>query len=196
MDEKEKQNAPDSMGTLIRKKRSHIGMSLRELARRSGLTPSFLSQVETGRSQLSLSSLEKISRGLKIPLVDLLTAREPAVLDQQQEKELFLVRRGTGPQMVLPDRNITSEFLTPNLGSGLEVIASEGQRSSGNTARQLHIVKKEVIYVLEGSVRITIEQSRIELHAGDSIYYAGSELHEFCCITEKARWLSIIAYRE
>ncbi len=196
MNYREEQTAPGSMGPLIRKKRKQIGMSMRELARRSGLTPSFLSQVETGRSKLSLSSLEKISRGLKLPLADLLTAREPASPRPAQEQELFLVRRGLGPKIVLPDRKITSEFLTPNLGSGLEVIASEGLRSSGNTAKQLNIEKKEVIYVLEGSVQITIEQTSVELHAGDSIYYAGSELREFSCITEKARWLSIIAYGE
>lgn len=205
------------MGDLIRKERFKAGISLRELARRSELTSSFLSQVENGQSQLSLASLEKISRGLDIPLRDILIAseekkainqsssaeapttnQEPSAPkntpgDKEKEQEIFFVPSGGGPQMLLPDRNITTRFLTPNLGRGLEVIHSTGYRISGNTAKTLGIYKKEVIYLLEGSVRLEIGDHTYQLEPGDSIYYAGSELKGFHCLSEEAQWLSIIA---
>lgn len=60
-----------ALGERIRKLRKDKGISLRELARRAEISPSFLSEVETGRSFPSPESLERIAAKLEVSLVSL-----------------------------------------------------------------------------------------------------------------------------
>ena len=48
----------------LRAVREARGMSLRELARRADLDPTFLSNVERGRERLSVRSLERVAKAL------------------------------------------------------------------------------------------------------------------------------------
>lgn len=54
----------------IREWRTEKRMSLKELSERTGLSVSFLSQVERGSSSLAIASLEKIAVALDIPISD------------------------------------------------------------------------------------------------------------------------------
>jgi transcriptional regulator with XRE-family HTH domain len=60
-----------ALGEFIRKKRDELDLSLRELARRLEITPPFLSDIELGKRYPSEGVLEKIAKGLGVPLEDL-----------------------------------------------------------------------------------------------------------------------------
>jgi HTH-type transcriptional repressor of puuD len=71
------------MRKLMRKKRQDLGKKITEirenfditqceLARRSGLTASAISQMEKGQREPSITSLEKIANGLGIGLTDII----------------------------------------------------------------------------------------------------------------------------
>lgn len=59
-------------GTRLRKLRQRAGYSQDELAFRSKLTRSYLCQIEAGTRNPTLVALEKLSRGLSVPLQELL----------------------------------------------------------------------------------------------------------------------------
>ncbi len=61
------------LGKRIRSLRKDRGWTQEELAHRSGLNRSYMSDVECGRSDLSLSTLHKIARPLGISIAELLT---------------------------------------------------------------------------------------------------------------------------
>jgi transcriptional regulator with XRE-family HTH domain len=61
------------LGKRIRSLRKDRGWTQEELAHRSGLNRSYMSDVECGRSDLSLSTLQKIARPLGISVAELLT---------------------------------------------------------------------------------------------------------------------------
>ena len=63
----------ERVGPRIRARRMERGISLRELARRTQLSASFVSLVETGRCAPSLSSLRAISSELEISVDALLS---------------------------------------------------------------------------------------------------------------------------
>src|SRR5258707_9587305 len=65
---------PDSpqMGERLRAARSERRLSLRELAGRLGVSPSLISQIETGRANPSVSTLYAIAAELDVSLDELL----------------------------------------------------------------------------------------------------------------------------
>src|SRR5213596_4329429 len=69
-------SAPESateidVGERLREIRSRRRLTLREVAERAGLSESFLSQVERGRSSASIASLRRIADALGVSIADL-----------------------------------------------------------------------------------------------------------------------------
>ena len=62
-----------NVGSLIRRERQRQGLSLRELARRVGVSASMLSQVETDRTRPSVSTIYAIATELGISIDGLLS---------------------------------------------------------------------------------------------------------------------------
>src|ERR1041384_4864864 len=58
----------DRLGARLRKAREEKHVGLRELARRIGVSPSMLSQIETGKSEPSISTLFTIVSELSLPV--------------------------------------------------------------------------------------------------------------------------------
>jgi quercetin dioxygenase-like cupin family protein/DNA-binding XRE family transcriptional regulator len=69
------------LGARLRAERMRQGMSLREMARRLGISPSALSQIETGKAQPSVSKLFDIVNLLNTSLDGLLAGQAPRPLD-------------------------------------------------------------------------------------------------------------------
>lgn len=60
------------LGTLIRAQRASAGLSLRDLAQRAGVSNAYLSQIERGLHEPSISVLSSITHALDVPLGELL----------------------------------------------------------------------------------------------------------------------------
>ena len=69
----EEQQWREALGELIRTQRSAAGLSLRDLAERTGVSNAYLSQIERGLHEPSLSVLRSIADALDVPLEALLT---------------------------------------------------------------------------------------------------------------------------
>ncbi len=57
-----------SVGKRLRHYRTSAGYSQEKLAERAGLHPTYIGQVERGEKNLTIESLEKITRALDIPM--------------------------------------------------------------------------------------------------------------------------------
>ncbi|WP_457208806.1 helix-turn-helix domain-containing protein, partial [Nocardioides sp. P5_C9_2] len=67
------------LGSKLRAARQQAGLSLRELARQLSVSPSFLSQMENGKSQPSVATLYSIAQVLEVSIDELFhTSDEPA----------------------------------------------------------------------------------------------------------------------
>ena len=106
------------IGPRIRAERERRNVTIRALARVIGVSPSLISQIETGKSQPSVSSLYSITSALALSLEDLFDASdadEPAKRLPGQRNE-FVTSAPIGPKrlgMHLDDR----ELLTLDSGS-------------------------------------------------------------------------------
>ncbi|MEU7749233.1 XRE family transcriptional regulator [Nonomuraea sp. NPDC049158] len=61
-----------AVGAQIRQRREQRGMSSAELARRAGLSKATLSQLEAGRGNPTIETLDALAIALRLPLTDLL----------------------------------------------------------------------------------------------------------------------------
>jgi transcriptional regulator with XRE-family HTH domain len=74
-------SATDNLGPRLRAVREAKGLTLRESARRLGVSASFLSQLETGKSQPSVATLYALSRHLGVTIDQLFDDPEPTSAD-------------------------------------------------------------------------------------------------------------------
>jgi len=61
-----------SLGQEVRRRRQGLGLTLEQLAERSGLSPHYLSTVETGGRDPSVSTVTKLAKALGCPPGELL----------------------------------------------------------------------------------------------------------------------------
>ncbi|MFG1819001.1 helix-turn-helix domain-containing protein [Kribbella sp. NPDC049174] len=85
------QNAGDAtavnLGLQLRTARQKSGMTLRELARQLGVSPSFLSQIENGKSQPSVATLYSMAQTLDVSIDHLFEGEEPAGTEDSAEPQ-------------------------------------------------------------------------------------------------------------
>jgi len=172
------------LGQRIRARRRELGLSLRELAGRVGLTASFLSQIERGLASPSIESLRKISDALEVPIFHFLI--EP-------DGKSPVVRRNQRLKLTLPDSHLTYELLTPDLNRRMEVFMAEVEPGEDNIAMPLRHYTEECIYVLQGQLEIQLGEEVYLLGPGDSVYFEGPLLRRLAARgDETLRFISVI----
>ena len=154
---------PD-LGMTIRKLRESRQLSLKEVAARSGLTQSFLSQVERNLTSPSVASLRKVSQAYGVPL--------SALFQGESLPESRVVRRNERRQLIHPDRQWRDYLLTPNLTGKLQVILSVIEPGGGSGEEPYaHDSDEECVVILRGRLEFWVGSDRYILGEGDSIVF-------------------------
>ena len=69
---------PPNLGVRLRQARLHANMSLREMARQLGVSPSFVSQLENGKSKPSVATLYSLAQLLGVSIDHLFDVQDPS----------------------------------------------------------------------------------------------------------------------
>src|SRR5919198_3166374 len=167
-------SAPDvatevDVGERLRAIRRLRRCTLRTVSERSGLSESFLSQVERGRSSASIGSLRRIAVALGVTVADLFEPSgppRPRVLRRDERPALAFGILGR------------KFLLTPRPLSQLEVFVGELDPEGSTGAEPYsHGDSEELFVVLTGRVRLELGGELHELESGDSIDYRSSTPH-------------------
>jgi CheY-like chemotaxis protein len=67
----------ESLGGAIRERRKGLGLTLAQMAQRTGVSLGYLSQIELGKNSASIETLYRISLGLGIKMADLFQTVQP-----------------------------------------------------------------------------------------------------------------------
>lgn len=178
-----------AVGARIRALREAMGLSLRDLAERSGVSAPMLSQVERGETSPTLAVAEKIAAGLELTLSQLLRLDEGEHVAVSRAGERRRYERG-GHRF---------EELTPPLpGQRADVslhTLKAGATTGGPDDPPMHEPgSRETAVVLTGVLALTVDGTRHELHAGDSVTFDADLPHHFENDgEEQARFLAVIA---
>jgi transcriptional regulator with XRE-family HTH domain len=183
-----------NVGGLIRKERLARQLSLRELARRVGVSASMLSQVETGRARPSVSTIYAIAAELQLSIDALLSGDEEAVRDpvampgtRMGEEAAVLPELLSASQLVRPeqrrklelDSGVTWELLSdllPHLVDFMLVTYEPGGRSSSSGKLTRHS-GTEFAFLLRGTLKVQVGFTEYVLRPGDSMAFDSTEPH-------------------
>jgi transcriptional regulator with XRE-family HTH domain len=159
------------IGERIRELRRKKGLSLTEFARRTGLSKSMISQVETGNTNPSVDTVRSLALALEVPLFVLF-------LDEN-ESQGTLVRRDERPSLVMPGSNMVRELLTPDLNRAMVLVV--GKIPVGETSSPSFTTHRgeECVVVLSGRLSVHLTGEVCELDSGDAFYFSATQPHFF-----------------
>lgn len=170
------------IGARLREERARAGLSQRELARRLGLSPSLISQLESGLSKPSVGTLYSIVTELGVSLDHIIRGEDfaPSQNGAAPEPE-------TDSPLVHPDQRRSIELASgvrwEQLTCGseddidfLQAIYEVGGSSTPDESLMRHH-GREYGYVMSGTLGIEIGFDHYELNAGDSIVFDSTRPH-------------------
>jgi transcriptional regulator with XRE-family HTH domain len=178
-----------ALGERIKALRQERSLQQRQLAEKATLTPSMVSQIESGRLTPSLNTLGRIAAALGVPIATL--------FDGQPAGHFQVTRRKDCPVVSFDG---SSEKWTV-LGAGLfegkirAVVSTLEARGKGVTTDKVVIKpgQMKLFYVLDGTVGLRYNGERQTLEAGDSALLDGGLPHGWENLgTRKARVLWVI----
>jgi transcriptional regulator with XRE-family HTH domain len=162
-----------SLGQRIKALRAERHLQQRQLAEKAALTPSMLSQIESGRLTPSLHTLGKLAGGLGVPIAALFEAAPNGRLHVSRKTEYPVVSfDGTSEKWHV-------------LGAGLfkgkirAVVSTLGPRARGVKTDKVILDpgQMKLFYVIEGKVALHYNGETHLLEAGDSAYLDGGTPH-------------------
>lgn len=165
------------LGARIRELRESTGMSLRKLARESGMSVGFLSQVERGLSSIALSRLRAISNALGYSISDFF---EEDPVQEPDDAVIFTLTRAADRHRRVVSGGRHYELLSARVpGLVLEpmlVYIEPGGVREDPTGHP----GEEFAYVLSGSLIYEVAGVEHVLEPGDSLYLRSNAPHTMC----------------
>jgi XRE family transcriptional regulator, regulator of sulfur utilization len=168
--------AANDIGPRVHALRDAMGLSLRDLAQRSGVSAPMLSQVERGETSPTLQVAARIAAGLELSLSQLLRLDEGGAVTVVRRSER---RKGPGAA-----RGHRYEILTPPLpGQRAELsrhTLAAGAKTGGAGDPPMHEPgSRETALVESGKVALLCDGVRYELAAGDCVTFDADLSHHF-----------------
>jgi transcriptional regulator with XRE-family HTH domain len=150
----------------VRELRAAQGLTLDQLAARSGVSRSMISVVERGESSPTAALLDKLAAGLGVTLNALFEATRGS------EPPSPLARRAAQPEWRDPDSGYVRRALSPpGFDSPLQLVEVSfppGAQVNYEAGAQRAGVHQQV-WVIEGSITLTVGGDRHKLAAGDCL---------------------------
>jgi transcriptional regulator with XRE-family HTH domain len=183
------------IGPRIRAERTRQELTIRALAQDIGVSSSLISQIETGKSQPSVSTLYAITSALGLPIEELFDeaqAPDPAATDTGDGAGLrYLMTdrdHGVGPHVSPDDR----EVLTLDTGvtwqrlgqvprhhvDFLLVTYPPGSASSADGGLMRH-PGTEYGYLISGELQLTVGFDQHTMAAGDAVCFESTTPHGY-----------------
>jgi transcriptional regulator with XRE-family HTH domain len=173
------------VGAKLRARREEHELSLRELARRLGISPSALSQIETGKSRPSVSTLYAIVTELEMSLDELFggaparAKRSPKPRSDAPDAERRRVQRSGTRSVIDLESGVRWERLTatPDPDTDFLYVVYEVGGSSSHGDGFIRHAGREYGLILSGTLEVTVGFDTFELGPGDSVSFDSSTPH-------------------
>lgn len=172
----------NQVGERLRHLRQARGVSARELADRAGVTPAYISRLETGKVSPTVTTLTRVMQALGAPVAALFGApQEEGPLVRAQDRR------------VVRNHGVEDYRVTPGWADRLEVLETVVQpgQGSGDTA-YTHPGDEECVLVLAGELTIWLAEVEYVLRVGDAVTFACRSPHRWRNDTDgvtRALWM-------
>ena len=161
------------IGGEIRKNRVALGCSIKELAKKIGVSPMTLQRIETGRTSPSVVLLSEIAYHLKKPIISFIKDKQESLVhlkakDQSKTQSSRLKLRILAPRGLIDDK-VTVSFCEAKTGKFVDEHTNEGH---------------EWVFIIKGKCIIEHNGRHVKLNQGDSLYFDARYPH---CVTALGR---------
>ncbi len=165
-----------SIGSKIRQRREAMGITLRDLAGRSGLTPGFISLVERDQADPSITSMRKIAEALEIPLFHLFAedGLDDPVVHKDQRRRLRI-----------PGACLEYEMLSPPSARQLLFYTATLEPNACSSDDLLTHPMEECTLVMRGKLKLEVGSETYVLGPGDSICWDGNLPHRLSSVGDE-----------
>jgi transcriptional regulator with XRE-family HTH domain len=194
----------DNLGSRLKDIRLKAGLTLRELARQVDVSPSFVSQIENGKSQPSVATLYAFAKLLNVSVDDLFEDRPTPAVPQHPIEDGDALTRGDlrNPSVAWQPSEYANRVSVVhpshrsrlNMAAGvnwerlaatperavnfMKIIYAPGATSTGGGDTVSH-EGYEYGYVTAGELEVTIGDEMFTLHEGESLGFDSSIPHSF-----------------
>ena len=185
------------LGKKIRAERQKRQLTLEKFSARTGLSKSFLSQIERGNTEPSITSLKKIASEFGYSVVNLFADENGTesnwgyqngitshpVKKPTYRNEVSVVRSNKRKRLALPGSNVVYDLLTPDMKRQLEVMYMKVKagENSGNEP-MIDSPGEKLCIVMKGVLEISVGNESYRLAEGDTIYYPAHVAHSWQAI--------------
>jgi transcriptional regulator with XRE-family HTH domain len=159
----------------IRNRREQLGLTLRALATRSGVSPSMISDIERASKSPTISTLSAIAEALEVPIAALVDTSTPTI------RRIRVVRAAERSESIDPASGARRDSFGPAVaGSKVEflryavpphTVAGPFPAHASGTIEHVHLAA--------GSVRVMLATEAVTLEAGDSCSCLAEWPHSF-----------------
>ena len=182
-------DAVDEIGRRLKRLRREKGLSLADLAKRTGFGAELLAKIENNEVYPQLGTIIKLSKSLDAAFGQLLsgTADKPyAVTRLADRKPISRSTTQRGTQHLYSYKGLATEVQ----GRHMEPLIVQ---LKADTVREVSSHDgEEFVYVIKGTVLLELGEDRFELHPGDSAYYLSQTPHWIAAKEQDATILAVI----
>ena len=172
-------NNSGKLGAQIRAKRKQLGISMTALAKDTGFSQSYLSQVERGLIHPSIGALQKIAQALNESISFFFDEQLPQekpkkgkkTITLSAEPDVAIVRADKRKGLIQPGSTVKYELLSPNLQGALEMLYIVAHPGGGSGPEYFVHDGHEGGVVLSGILEYEIDGQVYRLNPGDSIHF-------------------------
>lgn len=160
-----------NVGQRLREMRMENELSIRDLAKKSGLNVNTLSMIENGKNSPSLETLQTLSFVLNTPIT--------AFFENQDPPQKITYRKSGQRAMVAFDQGVLEDLSEglPRRGAESFLVTHLPLSNSGKTP--IVHTGREIVYCLEGAMIYTVEQQQFLLEPGDSLVFEAHLPHSW-----------------
>nr|WP_289038814.1 XRE family transcriptional regulator [uncultured Allobacillus sp.] len=169
----------NTIGKKLRQLRIERGMTLKEVSEKTGLSISFISQVETNKSSITIESLMKIAEVFHVTPSYFFEREQQVTL----KKNIAVHKQATAEKtknIAFNYNDLSGDF--PNRSLAPSLIHLEPRKES---ATPMPHNGEEFIYMLDGVLTIVFDEESIDVHPGESIHMKSSIPHNWMNFTDR-----------
>ena len=179
------------LGTRIKKLRLKRSMGLVELGKATGLSASFLSQLETGRVVPTLRNLARIS---------LVFGKDLSFFFENAEQSIFRVQRKRNRvRLPMGANSITPDYISESFGilvpeGGMRPCKAEFLPGDTTAFHPERYPGVEMVYVLQGDLTVVRKGEPIVLSERDVLYISGETQRTYKASGKESAHALIISF--
>lgn len=164
----------DKLGSNIKKFRNIKKLSLKDLANEIDVSPSMLSQIESGKANPSLNTLKLISKYLDVPMFTLFVEEDKEAAMVVRKEDRIRITSGKSNSK---EYQLSYDLLSPDMKGDLQLCEMKLSGFQYNSDDFNFHDGEEVAVCTQGKIEIILEEENYLLDTGDSIRIPSGKKH-------------------